>query len=183
MSRIGRKPIVIPEGVQVDINKDERIIKVKWSKWELSYNWPEGVIVDIENNEIKVNIADDIYKNLWWLVRTLINNMIEWVTKWFEKRLLVFGTWYNAKVQGNKLILNLWYSHPIEHIISDWLKISTEKDPKWNDIIVIQGIDKQKVGQEAAVIRSYRKPDPYKGKGIRYIDEVIKLKPWKAAKK
>ena len=183
MSRIGRKPIIVPEGVQIDINQEERVIKVKGPKWELSYNWPEWVIIEIENGVIKVNIKDDIYKNLWGLVRTLVNNMVEGVTKWFEKRLLVFGTWYNAKVQGNKLILNLGYSHPVEHIISEWLKITTEKDSKWNDIIVIQGIDKQKVWQEAAVIRSYRKPDPYKGKGVRYVDEVIKLKPWKAAKK
>ena len=183
MSRIGRKPVVIPEGVQIDIDENERKITVKWPKGQLDYIYPEGVIVNIEDNIIKVSIKDDIYKNLWWLVRTLINNMIEGVTKWFEKKLLVVWTGYNAKVQGKKLILNLGYSHPIEHEIPSDLEIKTEKDPKWNDIIIISWIDKQKVGQEAAVIRSYRKPEPYKGKWIRYIDEVIKLKPWKAAKK
>jgi len=183
MSRIGRKPIVIPEWVKVNIDENERYIKIEWPKWQLEYRWPEWVEVKIEDGQIKVSIKDEMYKNLWWLVRTLINNMVIGVTQWFEKRLLVVWTWYNAKLQWNKLILNLGYSHPVEHQISEWIKIQLEKDSKWNDVIVIQGIDKQKVGQEAAVIRAYKKPDPYKGKWIRYIDEVIKLKAWKAAKK
>jgi large subunit ribosomal protein L6 len=183
MSRIGRKPILIPDGVNVEINQEQRIIKVKWPKGELQWQWPEGVIVKKEDNVITVSIKDEDYKNLWWLSRTLINNMVEWVTKGFEKKLVVVGVWYSAKVQWNKLILNLWYSHPIEYDIPEWIQIKTEKDQKGNDVVVVSWIDKQLVWQVAAVIRSFKKPDPYKGKGVRYIDKVIKLKPWKQAKK
>ena len=183
MSRIGKKPVLIPEGVNIELKSDERYIKVKWPKWELEYKWPEWVIVSLEDNKILVNIEDEDYKNLWWLVRTLINNMIEWVTKGFQKKLVVVGVWYNAKVQWNKLVLNLWYSHPVEYEIPEGISITTEKDTKWNDVIVVSWIDKQLVGQTAAVIRSFRKPEPYKGKWIRYIDEVIKLKAGKQAKK
>ncbi len=183
MSRIWRKPIEIPEGVNVDINQNEKSITVKWPKGQLVYIWPDGVNVELQDKNIVVSIKDDTYKNLWWLVRTLINNMVIGVTQGFEKKLLVVGTWYNAKLQWKKLILNLGYSHPVEHQIPEGINISLEKDPKGNDIIIIQWIDKQKVWQEAAVIRSYRKPEPYKGKGVRYIDEVIKLKAGKAAKK
>lgn len=183
MSRIGKKPVIIPEGVQVEIKEDERLIKVKGPKWQLEYRWPEGVIVKLDGNEVKVNIVDDMYKNLWGLVRTLINNMVEGVTKWFEKRLLVVWVGYNAKVQWRKVILNLWYSHPIEYELPEWIEAKTEKDQKWNDIIIISWIDKQLVWQVAAVIRDFRRPDPYKWKWVRYIDEVIKLKPGKQAKK
>ncbi len=183
MSRIGKKPIVIPDGVEVNLDQQSNYIRVKWPKGELEFRWPQGVIVTKEENIIKVNIEDEIYKNLWWLVRTLINNMVEGVTKWFEKKLLVVWVGYSAKVQWDKLILNLGYSHPIEYKIPEGIKISTEKDQKWNDIIVVSWIDKQLVGQVAAVIRSFRKPEPYKGKWIRYIDEVIKLKAGKQAKK
>ncbi len=183
MSRIGRKPVIIPEGVNVDVKTEERYIKVKWPKGELEYRWPKWVIVSLEENKVVVNVEDEDYKNLWWLVRTLINNMVEGVTKWFEKRLVVVWVWYSAKVQGKKLVLNLWYSHPIEYEIPEGITITTEKDQKWNDIIVVSWIDKQLVWQTAAVIRSFRKPEPYKWKGIRYIDEVIKLKAWKQAKK
>jgi large subunit ribosomal protein L6 len=130
-----------------------------------------------------VSIVSEDYKNLWWLVRTLINNMVEGVTKGFEKKLVVVWVGYSAKVQGKKIILNLGYSHPIEYELPEGISATVEKDQKWNDVITISGIDKQLVGQVAAVIRSFRKPEPYKGKGVRYIDEVVKLKAGKQAKK
>jgi large subunit ribosomal protein L6 len=181
MSRIWKVPIVILSEVTVILNWS--LISVKWPKWELEYLIPNWVILKIEGNSIFVSVESDDLKNLWGLVRTLIFNMIEGVTKGYEKKLLVRWVWYNVKIQGSNLILNLGYSHPIEYKIPTNIQISTEKNPKWEDIVVISGIDKQKVWEVAAKIKKYRLPEPYKGKWIRYIDEEIKLKAGKTAKK
>jgi len=181
MSRIWKNPIQIPSGVEVNI--DGRTVKVKWSKGELEYTYPEGVNVVIENNQVKVSIESNDYKNFWWLVRTLIANMIEGVSNGFKKELLVIWVGYNAKMQGDNLVLSLGYSHPVEYKPPKGISLSIDKWPKGATLVRVEGIDKQKVGEVAAKIRSFRKPEPYKGKGIRYIDEQIKLKQGKTAGK
>lgn len=181
MSRIGKLPIQITQWVQIDIQWQE--VKVKWPKGELSYICPEWVKVEKTQDQVIVNITDSQYVNLWGLVRTLISNMVGWVVNWYEKKLLVFGVWYNAKVQGRKLVMNLWYSHPINYDIPQGINITSEKDPKWSDILTITGVDKQLVWQVAAKIKTFREVEVYKGKGIRYFGEYIKLKPGKTAKK
>lgn len=181
MSRIWKLPINILSGVKVELKSN--LISVKGSKWELEYLIPDWVVVDIEKDTVLVSIKSDEHKNLWGLVRTLIFNMIEGVEKGYEKKLLVRWVWYNVKLQWSNLILNLWYSHPIDYKIPNNINISTEKNPKWEDIIIISGIDKQKVWEVAAKIKKYRLPEPYKWKWIRYLDEEIKLKAGKTAKK
>lgn len=181
MSRIWKLPINIISGVNVSIKDNS--ITVKWPKWELNYLFPYWVNVSVEENNINVSILSDEHKNLWWLVRTLIFNMIEWVTKWYQKKLLVFWVWYNVKIQWKKLIFNIWLSHPVEFEIPDSINAQAEKDPKWSDILTISWIDKQLVWQISSKIRSLKIPEVYKGKWIRYLNEVIKLKAWKTAKK
>ena len=181
MSRIGKNPILIPSGVTVTI--DGLNVKVKGSKGELSYIAPKGVKIEQEENQIKVSIESDEYRNYWGLVRTLIANMIEGVTNWFKKELLVLWVGYNAKVQWNKLILSLWFSHPVEYTAPKEVTVSLDKWPKGAPLIRVEGIDKQLVWEVAAKIRAFKKPEPYKGKGIRYIDEQVKLKQGKTAGK
>lgn len=181
MSRIWKKPIVIP--TWVDVNMQWVNIVVKWPKWELKLDTIEWVIVERKENELLVSVASEEKNNLWGLFRTLIQNMVEWVTNWYEKKLMLFWVWYNVKLQWQTLIFNLWYSHPINYDLPAIISAKIEKDPKWNDIITLNSIDKQLLWQIAAKIKTFRKIEPYKGKGIRYKDEVIKLKPWKTAKK
>lgn len=181
MSRIGKAPIDIVAGVEV--KHDATTVEVKWPKGTLSFNYPSWVVIKIENNQIIVTVESEEQNNLWWLSRTLISNLVEWVTKWYEKKLKLIWVWYNARLKWNDLVLNLWYSHPIEYHLPSWISASIEKDPKWNDIITISWIDKQLVWQTAAKLRTFRLPEPYKWKWVRYIDEVVKMKAWKTSKK
>lgn len=180
MSRIGKLPIVIPEGVTISQKND--IVTVKGPKWELTQTIPTWVVVTIAD-EVVVSVTSDEYKNFWGLIRTLIFNMTEGVTKGFEKKLQVIGVGYSAKAQGQKLTLNLWLSHPVLHDVPALVTVAVDKDPKGNDMVVLTSIDKQLVGEQAAKIKAYRKPEPYKGKGIRYLGEYIKIKPGKTAGK
>lgn len=181
MSRIWKKPIVIVDGV--DIKIDWKNITVKWPKWQLSLQMADGVELVQNDKELTVNLVDTLKPNLWGLTRTLVSNMVEWVTAWFSKELMVFWVWYNVKLQWTKLVFNLWYSHPIDFELPTWISAKLEKDPKWNDLITISWIDKQQVGQVTAKIKTLRKLEPYKWKWIRDKWQVIKLKPWKTAKK
>jgi len=181
MSKIGKLPIAIP--AWVTISADGQTITVKGPKGELSYTHRDEVNVAINDSDVTVTIDNDEYKSYWGLTRTLINNMVVGVTQGYEKKLLVLWVGYDAKLQGTTLILNLGYSHPVHYPIPDWITIVTEKDPKGNPVVAIQWINKQKVGEVAAKIRKFRAPEPYKGKGVRYIDEVVKLKAGKSAKK
>ena len=177
MSRIGKNPIQIPE--KVDINITDSDIEVKWPKWEMSYSYPSGdVEIKEDGNEIKVLLKDKSKNNIWGLVRALINNMIEGVTKGYTKKLKVIWVGYGAEIKGSNLVLKLGLSHKVEYTIPENIDMSIE-DEGWDDIIVISGFDKQQVGQVAAEIRWFRPPEPYKWKGIRYIDEVVKIKPGK----
>jgi len=181
MSKIGKKAIVIPAGVEVAI--DGQVITVKGTKGTLNWTVPEGVKVSQENGEIKTSIEDDSKKNLRGLSRTLINNMVIWVTQWYEKKLLLIGVWYGAQVSGNDVIFSLGYAHKVNFPIPQGITVKTEQDPKGNTVIIIDGIDKELVGEIAAKMRELKKPEPYKGKGIRYFDEIVKIKPGKSAKK
>ena len=183
MSKVGKKPIKIPEGVKVDIEKKDNFIEVKveGKKGSLSKKFPSSLEIKKEEDEIIVlpnsrKKVDRLVKSLWGTVRSLISNMVEGVSQGFEKKLQIEGIGYKAKVEKDKLILSLGYSHPIEFDIEEGIEIKVEKN-----IISVLGPDKEKVGQVASRIRSLRKPEPYKGKGIRYLDEVIRKKTAKKA--
>ncbi|NLW22807.1 MAG: 50S ribosomal protein L6 [Tissierellia bacterium] len=173
MSRIGLKPIDIPSGVEIKID-DKNFVEIKGPKGAIGQQLSPEMEIKIEENQILVNRPSENkrHKSLHGLTRTLIANMIEGVTKGYEKKLEIHGTGYRAQKQGKKLILNLGFSHPIELEDPEGIEVEV---PAANQIIV-KGIDKQKVGNYAAVIRDFRKPEPYKGKGIRYADEVIRRK-------
>ncbi|MGN1298753.1 MAG: 50S ribosomal protein L6 [Candidatus Scatovivens sp.] len=179
MSRIGNKPITVPEGVDVKI--DNQNITVKGPKGTLSREIHKNIKVSLDGNVIKVERINDEKENrsLHGLTRTLINNMIQGTVKEFERKLEINGVGYRAQKQGNKLVLTLGYSHPVEMEAPAGI---TYDVPNQNTIIV-RGIDKELVGQTAAVIRTKRPPEVYRGKGIKYAEEVIRRKEGKAGKK
>ena len=181
MSKIGKKPLVIPQGVEVDLK--ETAVKVKGPKGTLDLNLPYGVKIEKNESELVFSILDDQYKNLWGLARTLVANMVEGVSNGYEKKLLIIGVGYSAKVEGKTLVLSLGYAHKVNFLIPEGIEIRTEQDPKGNTVVFISGISKELVGEVAAKVRSMKKPEPYKGKGIRYFDEFVKIKPGKSAKK
>ena len=180
MSRIGRMPIAIPAGVTVTIAENNHVT-VKGPKGTLERALPVEMTIKQEGDDIVVTRPNDLKKNkaLHGLTRTLIHNMVVGVTEGYEKVLEVNGVGYRAAKQGNKLVLSLGYSHPVEMV--DPEGVTSVLDGQ--NIIKIQGIDKEKVGQYAAEIRSKRKPEPYKGKGIKYSTEVIRRKVGKTGKK
>ena len=180
MSRIGRMPIAVPAGVTVDVAENNKVT-VKGPKGTLERVLPEGMEIKVEENVINVTRPDETkrMKSLHGLTRTLINNMVVGVTEGYAKKLEVNGVGYRAQKNGKTLVLNLGYSHPVELTDPEGLEVEV---PDQNTIIV-KGIDKEKVGQYAAEIRSKREPEPYKGKGIKYSDEVIRRKVCKTGKK
>ena len=180
MSRIGRMPIAIPAGVTVTI-AEKNVVSVKGPKGELVRELPVEMEIKEEEGKIIVTRPNDLkrMKSLHGLTRTLIANMITGVTAGYEKKLEINGVGYRASKAGKKLTLNLGYSHPVE--MEDPEGIETVMEGQ--NIIFVKGIDKEKVGQFAAEIRSKREPEPYKGKGIKYADEVIRRKVGKTGKK
>lgn len=181
MSKIGKKSIAIPSGVEVTLAG--KTVTVKGAKGTLSYTLLEGVTAEVANNEVVVSIDSDEKKNLRGLSRTLIANMVEGVSKGYEKKLQILGVGYTAKMQGTNIQLALGFSHPVLFNVPGDVKAAIEKDPKGNDIITLTSFNKELIGETAAKIRALKAPEPYKGKGIRYMDEVVKLKAGKAAKK
>lgn len=179
MSRIGKKPIVIPKGVTVAL--DGNTVKVKGPKGELQTTIHKNIKVEMKDSEIEVKRSDDLKINraLHGLSRALIQNMIVGVSQEFKKTLDIVGVGYRVELKGTNLLLNMGYSHPIYFIPPAGIKIETPTPTQ----IVITGIDKQLVGQVAAKLRSIRKPEPYKGKGIKYSDEQILRKAGKTAGK
>ncbi len=179
MSRIGKKPVSIPTGVQVKINGSE--VSVKGPKGELKRTFVESITVTQDGAELKVTRPDDLRETraLHGLTRALLNNMVVGVTQGFKKTMIVEGVGYRAEMTGKNLMLYLGYSHPIMIVPPDGIKI--DADPKAKTISV-EGIDKEKVGEISAEIRSLRPPEPYKGKGIRYDNETVRRKAGKAGK-
>ncbi|MDO5018666.1 MAG: 50S ribosomal protein L6 [Lagierella massiliensis] len=179
MSRIGLKPIEIPNGVDVTIG-DKNLVHVKGPKGELNQQLDRDMTINIEDNIISISRPSESkhHRSIHGLTRTLLANMIEGVTEGFKKTLLIEGTGYRASKSGNKLVLNLGYSHPIE--VEDPEGITVEVPDAHT--IVVSGIDKQLVGSFTANVRDYRKPEPYKGKGLRYSDEYIRRKVGKTGK-
>jgi len=180
MSKVGEKPVDIPADVQIEIKDDE--VVVRGPKGELKVQIPDKirVSVDKDGKRLKVERESEYrkVKALHGLARTLINNAVQGVVKLWEKRLEVVGTGYNVRLEGDRLVFKLGFSHEVYFPKKDNIEFAVEK----NRVVIIKGIDKQKVGEVAASIRSLKKPDAYKGKGIRYQGEVVKLKPGKKAK-
>ena len=179
MSRIGRMPVVIPAGVTVDIAEGNKVT-VKGAKGTLVRELPVEMEIKIEDGHVVVTRPNDLkkMKSLHGLTRTLIHNMVVGVSEGYEKVLEVNGVGYRAQKQGKKLVLSLGYSHPVEMEDPDGLETTVDGNK-----IVVKGISKEKVGQYAAEIRAKRAPEPYKGKGIKYSDEVIRRKVGKTGKK
>lgn len=179
MSRIGKKPIAIPAGVTVTVNG--QLVKVKGPQGELQFTVHPNITVKFENNVIEVQRPDDLKENraLHGLTRAIIQNMIKGVSEGYKKVLDIVGVGYKAELKGNNLLVTIGYSHPIYFIPPAGIKLETPTPTQ----IIVSGIDKQLVGQVASKIRSFRKPEPYKGKGIKYSDEQILRKAGKTAGK
>jgi large subunit ribosomal protein L6 len=180
MSRIGKKPIEVPQGVNIELKQD--VIKVKGPKGELSYIFPEGVKIAVSNGNVMVERKSDtkVDRALHGLARSLISNMVSGVSKGYERVLEITGIGYRAQVKGNRIVFTLGYSHPVEFELPTG--VAAKVDEK-QTTITLSGIDRQLLGQVAANIRELRLPDAYKGKGVRYSKERIKLKAGKTGKK
>lgn len=180
MSRIGRLPIAIPSGVTVTVSPDN-VVAVKGPKGQLTRTMNGEIGIAIEDNAIVVTRPSDVkeHRSLHGLTRALINNMVKGVSEGYQKTLDLVGVGYRAQLQGKKLVMNLGYSHPVEVEPVEGIVFET---PAANRVIV-KGIDKELVGAVAADIRTWRKPEPYKGKGIKYDNEVIRRKEGKTGKK
>ncbi|MCD8124560.1 MAG: 50S ribosomal protein L6 [Lachnospiraceae bacterium] len=180
MSRIGRMPIAIPAGVTVEVAENNKVT-VKGPKGTLERVLPAEMKIEVEGAEVKVSRPNDLkkMKSLHGLTRTLIHNMVVGVSQGYEKVLEINGVGYRAQKQGKTLVLSLGYSHPVEMVDPEGIEVVCDGQNK----LIVKGIDKEKVGQYAAEIRSKRGPEPYKGKGIKYADEVIRRKVGKAGKK
>lgn len=176
MSRLGKKPILIPLGVEVKIQ--DGLLKVKGPKGELSKQFRNEISMEVKDNafEISPRIQSKLSKKLWGTYASLVKNMMKGATEGFSKKLILEGIGFRAQVEGNDLNLNLGFSHPVKFPAPEGISFKVEKN-----LITVSGIDKEKVGEVAARLRALKKPDPYKGKGFRYEDEIIKRKAGKKA--
>lgn len=179
MSRIGIKPVNIPENVEVNIDGNNYAL-VRGPKGQLEQQLPKKITIEVEGTEINVSRKSEEkeYRSLHGLTRTLLNNMVTGVTEGYQKTLEIVGVGYRAQKQGNKLVLNVGLSHPVEMEDPEGIETSVEGTNK----IIVKGIDKQQVGNYAAIIRDWRRPEPYKGKGIKYSDEIVRRKAGKTGK-
>ncbi len=184
MSRIGRKPISVPNGVTVTVGKDN-VVTVKGSKGELKQLLDRDIVVEVKDNQIVLGRPTNQIRHraLHGLYRALLSNLIKGVTDGYERKLELIGVGFKATNAGNVLDLSLGYSHNIIFEVPKELKVATAQEKGQNPMIMLEGIDKQLIGQVAAKLRSLRKPEPYKGKGVRYVGEVVRKKAGKAAGK
>lgn len=175
MSRIGKVPVPIPSGVTLTVK--DRTVEAKGPKGSESFRHHKQSIVELKDNEVHVTRPGDetLHRSLHGLTRTLIANLIEGVTKGYERSLEINGVGYRANVEGPKLVLNLGYASPIDYVYPKGITISVD-----NNQVKVQGTNKKTVGEVAAKIRSFRKPEPYNGKGVKYLEEVIVRKAGKA---
>ncbi len=175
MSRIGKKVIKIPEKTEVKTSGD--MVTVKGPLGELTRKFGDGVVVNVADGSVTLTLAkENTNKALWGTFASHITNMIAGVNKAYEKKLIIEGIGYKAEVKGTELVMGLGFSHPVKMLVPSDLKVVCEKST-----ITVSGIDKEKVGQFVAQIRAHKKPEPYKGKGIRYSDEVVRRKQGKKA--
>lgn len=179
MSRIGRKPITVPSGV--DVTLDNKVITVKGPKGTLTRELHQDIQVTVQDNVIQIDRPSDqkLHRSLHGTTRTIVSNMVDGVTKGFEKTLELEGVGYRVNKSGEKLVLNIGFSHPVEFVAADGIEFEVPSNTK----IIVKGINKEQVGEIAAKIRAVRKPEPYKGKGIKYAGEYILRKEGKAGKK
>lgn len=178
MSRVGKKPIEIPQGVTLKVEGQK--VSAKGSKGELEYQVHPSVLVEQKENEVLLSIKDiedKKEKELWGTNRQMVNNIIEGVNNGYSRVLEINGVGYKAELKGTTLVLHVGYSHAVEFALPDGVTVKVEKN-----VITIEGIDKQLVGETAARIRKVKKPEPYKGKGIKYMEEVIRRKAGKQVK-
>ncbi|ALV22257.1 MULTISPECIES: 50S ribosomal protein L6 [Carnobacterium] len=178
MSRIGNKTITVPEGVTITRNENE--VTVKGPKGELTRSFSPIITMTVDGNEISFARPNDLKENraMHGTMRANLNNMIVGVTVGFEKALDLIGVGYRAQLQGNKLVMNVGYSHPIEFNVEEGLTVEVPANTR----VVVKGTNKERVGELAANIRAVRPPEPYKGKGIRYVDEFVRRKEGKTGK-
>ncbi len=178
MSRIGKVPVQVPKGVKVSLKGE--LLSVEGTKGRLEHSIPSELALEVDGGEVRVLTRDDNRKTrgLFGLTRTIVANMVQGVTEGFQKSLEITGVGYRAEMDGNLLTLSLGYSNPVKYEIPDGIAVVLDKPTE----VTVKGIDKQLVGQVAANIRAYRVVEPYKGKGIRYRGEYVRLKPGKAGK-
>lgn len=178
MSRIGNKPVVIPAGVTIDLK--DNTVTVKGPKGELSYTFNQNITLVQNEGEVVFTRPDDTKENktIHGTTRAVFNNMVVGVTEGFQRELELIGVGYRAQLQGKKLVLNVGYSHPVEFTPEEGVEIEVPSNTK----VIVKGYDKQKVGELAANIRGVRPPEPYKGKGIRYVNEFVRRKEGKTGK-
>jgi large subunit ribosomal protein L6 len=184
MSRIGKKPVTVPQGVTITVGKDN-VISVKGPKGELKEAIDRDITVEVKDGEVTFARPTDQgrHRALHGLYRSLVSNMVKGVTEGYTRQLELVGVGYKAANQGNVLDLALGYSHNIIFEVPKELKVATAQEKGQNPMISLEGIDKQLIGQVAAKLRSLRKPEPYKGKGVKYVGEFIRRKAGKAAGK
>src|SRR5215471_14922081 len=184
MSRIGKKPVAVPSGVTVSVGSDN-VLTVKGPKGELKQSIDRDIKIEVKDGEVSFSRPTDQIRHraLHGLYRALVANMVKGVTDGYKKQLELVGVGFKASNQGNLLDLSLGYSHNIIFEIPKELKVATAQEKGENPKITLEGIDKQLLGQVAAKLRSLRKPEPYKGKGVKYVGEVIRRKAGKAAGK
>ena len=178
MSRIWKSPVTLLEKVEAKV--DWKVVIIKWPLWELKFNFHDKIDVSVSDKEITVTKIDDNANALWGTTRSIINNMVEWVTKGYKKSLEIIWVGYKFEVQWAKLVLSIGYSHKVDMEIPSDLKV--ELDAKKKSILLISGTDKQSVWEFAAKVRAMKKPEPYKGKGIRYEGEHVRRKAGKTGK-
>lgn len=179
MSRIGKLPIVVPSKVELTLANNN--VKVKWPLWELSFDYSPKIEVIKEENTLIVRLLDESAASLWGTTRSIINNLVIWVSEGYKKSLEINWVGYKFEVAGNKLILSIGFSHKVEMIAPAWITIAM--DEKAKNIMHISGADKQLVWEFASKIRSKKKPEPYKGKWIKYVGEHIVRKAGKTGSK
>lgn len=184
MSRIGKKSIAIPEGVTVTVGKDN-VVTVKGKKGELQQTIDRDITVEVKDGHVSFGRPTDQIRHraLHGLYRSLVSNLVKGVTEGYQRKLELIGVGFKAANQGNVLDLALGYSHNIIFEVPKEIKVVTQQEKGQNPLIILDGIDKQLIGQVAAKLRSLRKPEPYKGKGVRYVGEVVRKKAGKAAGK
>lgn len=184
MSRIGKKAISIPEGVTITVGKDN-VVTVKGKKGELKQAIDRDITAEVKDGQLQLNRPTDQIRHraMHGLYRALIANLVKGVTDGYERKLELIGVGFKAANQGNLLDLSLGFSHNIVFEVPKELKVATAQEKGQNPIITLEGIDKQLIGQVAAKLRGLRKPEPYKGKGVRYVGEVVRKKAGKAAGK